>query len=733
MSLFGERQNSPNTVPEPMEDVPKTPPPVCGANRDQAPRTPHPSRVINLEGTRFNTAPIAPGGLFGPAIERAREMPPQVDQTANDMELDAEQASTTAVRSMESQWAMPEPTPAREKVATPAVTGRVSRRSTTAKLASSSQLGRESSSTLLPALKATSEAHLAQVLNAISAQSARLEAVFEHVNNRVNTLEEMLSRVGAVVAANEKRWMYHFGEPDVVVPFGKAVEKTMIRIGKEVVDINKTVNGLATQVEVAKEQRDGTTGGNQHSERHRATPGSTMGSPERTASDQVPTPQGRPPPGNTQPVPQTQSDTQRTRHPPPHNHSYAGVLAHPAPTVEQWTEVRPRKRSPTANTIERNQVPAANPTPEKRRIIFTRNQGLPPSGASGIDILSAVNRALFAAKVQHFIRLQEVKRNPRGAITGFTSATCTADMLMLHRDVILKAARTLDEGIIDLELNESWCRLKVHAIPLLRYVGKGTLGTQKLRAEIEAENEGVVIPTQIRWLGSMSSIKDRWTRGDINASSVTFAVKGSDVANRLRKNGVKICGRMHEVEAYVEIAPDSLCTGCSGWGHIESNCPLPLNTRCAICAGSHKTSEHACPVVGCLRGKAQRCQHQTVKCANCKGPHTATSAECRKKNEAINKAKEERTARQRSSTGSSEECPATPDMGMQDENLIPPEPEHMILTDPGMEAGEGSANDEESSSSRIAKPFTEERSMGNTPEELQPTELGLGESHHAPK
>ena len=75
----------------------------------------------------------------------------------------------------------------------------------------------------------------------------------------------------------------------------------------------------------------------------------------------------------------------------------------------------------------------------------------------------------------------------------------------------------------------------------------------------------------------------------------------------------------------------------------------------------------------------------------------------------------------------------TPDMGIEDENPVPPEPEHMILTDPDTGEGGGSTNDEESSSARIAKPFTEERSMGNTPEELQPTELGLGESQHAPK
>lgn len=58
----------------------------------------------------------------------------------------------------------------------------------------------------------------------------------------------------------------------------------------------------------------------------------------------------------------------------------------------------------------------------------------------------------------------------------------------------------------------------------LQYSIATTHGAEKLREEREAENEGMVIPLAIRWLGHLSDIKTRATKRLITASSVTFAV-----------------------------------------------------------------------------------------------------------------------------------------------------------------------------------------------------------------
>jgi len=57
---------------------------------------------------------------------------------------------------------------------------------------------------------------------------------------------------------------------------------------------------------------------------------------------------------------------------------------------------------------------------EKRRIIFKRDNGLPLSQKKDLDISSEVNRALFEAKVPHFIHIQGVTKITRGCLLTIT-------------------------------------------------------------------------------------------------------------------------------------------------------------------------------------------------------------------------------------------------------------------------------------------------------------------------
>jgi len=47
------------------------------------------------------------------------------------------------------------------------------------------------------------------------------------------------------------------------------------------------------------------------------------------------------------------------------------------------------------------------------------------------------------------------KRNGKGTITAITHPNATAEMALQYRDIIIKAARSVDKGIIDLEGNKS--------------------------------------------------------------------------------------------------------------------------------------------------------------------------------------------------------------------------------------------------------------------------------------
>jgi hypothetical protein len=82
-------------------------------------------------------------------------------------------------------------------------------------------------------------------------------------------------------------------------------------------------------------------------------------------------------------------------------------------------------------------------------------------------------------------------------------------MALQYLVIIITAARTVDKGVVDVQENESWERLKIHAVPLVWLMGKGTEGLQNMREEFEAENKGVAIPAQVRWLAIPRTVCER--------------------------------------------------------------------------------------------------------------------------------------------------------------------------------------------------------------------------------
>jgi hypothetical protein len=88
----------------------------------------------------------------------------------------------------------------------------------------------------------------------------------------------------------------------------------------------------------------------------------------------------------------------------------------------------------------------------------------------------------------------------------------------------MMAARTVDSGVVDVEANKTCERLKIHAVPLVRYMGKATEGLQKIREVLEAENEGVAIPTQVRWVANDRTVRERRQNREIATSLVVCVV-----------------------------------------------------------------------------------------------------------------------------------------------------------------------------------------------------------------
>jgi len=234
---------------------------------------------------------------------------------------------------------------------------------------------------------------------------------------------------------------------------------------------------------------------------------------------------------------------------------------------------------------EMKPVPPGQNSMEKRRVTFKRENGLPLSLKKDLDISAEVNRALCEAKVPYFIRIQGVTKNTRGCLSMITTAGATAEMLIRYREIVIKAVRKVAAGIVDIGMNEIWERVKIHSVNFDRYLGKKTGGgLEKLRQELQGENEGVVLPLAINRIGGPKDVQKKKAEGE-KASTVVFAVKGSKMAEKVLKGGLRAAGVKYGVERFINAGPDSFCGICSRWGHVKAKCGSSKMPVCMLCVG----------------------------------------------------------------------------------------------------------------------------------------------------
>lgn len=209
---------------------------------------------------------------------------------------------------------------------------------------------------------------------------------------------------------------------------------------------------------------------------------------------------------------------------------------------------------------------------------------------------------------------------------GITSPTSSLQDLLQHRNVVLRAARTVLGDISSIAPQQRWKWIRTHNVPLDRYMGGGG-GLKKLREGLEAENAGVQVPADIRWL-SGAKARARFHREGCGSSSAVAAVLGEEAFGRLCRRGIRLPGGRYEVDAFEEERPDALCLRCGEWGHVTPHCDEAKSPKCAICAKEHATQDHRCSVESCRAGRGRMCPHTTAKCANCGGPHGAGADAC---------------------------------------------------------------------------------------------------------
>jgi len=244
---------------------------------------------------------------------------------------------------------------------------------------------------------------------------------------------------------------------------------------------------------------------------------------------------------------------------------------------------------------------------------------------------SESTRALFHQQAPAHIRIINARRNAKGAISAITHQNATAEMALRYCDIIITAARTVDKGVVAVEENNSWEGLNIHAVPLVRYMGKGMEGLHKMPKEFEAENKRVTIPTQVSWPANPRAIREKRQYREITPSLVVLVVNETKVAKDLVKRWIMATEIWYQVKTNKNVGPNSRWELCCGWGYIDNKyCNKPT---CGYYSGYHRTSDHKFNVVGCTAKQGSLWVHTLDMCPNCKGNHIVFSPRCAKKTE----------------------------------------------------------------------------------------------------
>lgn len=119
--------------------------------------------------------------------------------------------------------------------------------------------------------------------------------------------------------------------------------------------------------------------------------------------------------------------------------------------------------------------PAKRPTESERRLLFQRKVGAPLKDYREVlVIVHRVNMALYAVKAPFHIRIHRLNYTKKGNLSGLmTSPSTSSMMLSQQQELDLKAARQINQDIIDATEDQRWYKVGVYRVDLSQYSQEG--------------------------------------------------------------------------------------------------------------------------------------------------------------------------------------------------------------------------------------------------------------------
>ena len=253
----------------------------------------------------------------------------------------------------------------------------------------------------------------------------------------------------------------------------------------------------------------------------------------------------------------------------------------------------------------------------------------------------ALNEALQQAGEEKSIRFSWVRYAPSGAFSALLNKKADAGQLIPRRsNLLIWAVKSIDPTVVGVEILEYWQRLKVHGMPLERYLGEKKM--ELLKREIEL-SMGIQLKVLPRWFISESRLKEHQESSNKHGSAIVITVSGESEAKMLCASGLRVGGVVKIVEKYWESELSSVCMTCCGIGHEQMGKCGDSVPKCMICARPHKLEVHRCGVLECKKGAGKVCVYVTVQCANCGASYFPSSSRCTLRNKAEIDARKKKT------------------------------------------------------------------------------------------
>ena len=204
--------------------------------------------------------------------------------------------------------------------------------------------------------------------------------------------------------------------------------------------------------------------------------------------------------------------------------SYVSVAAtQPTQSSSQpWTKVKYESRkngTPNLGT-------EVNFEQRGRRILFPRQND--SKLKSKANLMLVLNEALQKAGIETKVCFSRVRYAPSGSISALLTEKADATMLIsLRSNLLIQAAKSVDNAVVGVEVLEQWQRLKVHGIPLDRYIGLEKM--ELLKRKVESLT-GVLLKATPRWLIGEDRFKEQQATNNKRGSAIVITVSNKFVA-----------------------------------------------------------------------------------------------------------------------------------------------------------------------------------------------------------